>query len=67
MNRNNKKSGNGITAKKYVFIGIFFLVSTLCFAQNKWNFEFYGGVPLAYEISTLNGPETRQKSTSLSF
>jgi hypothetical protein len=67
MNRNNEKPGNGMATKRYMFIGIFLFASTLCFAQNKWNLEFYGGVPLFYETSALNGPETSQKSTSLSF
>jgi hypothetical protein len=67
MIRNSEKSGNGMTAKRYMFIGIFLFASTLCFAQNKWNLEFYGGVPLFYETSALNGPETNQKSTSLSI
>jgi hypothetical protein len=67
MNRNNEKPRNGMVTKRYMFMGIFLLASTLCFAQNKWNLELYGGVPLFYETSALNGPEISQKSTSLSF
>jgi hypothetical protein len=67
MNRETKRAGKRLTEKKYILICLFSLISTFCFAQNKWNLEFYGGVPLFNETSALNGAEVNQKSTSLSF
>jgi opacity protein-like surface antigen len=67
MNRETKIAMKGLTEKKCILICIFSLISTFCFAQNKWNLEFYGGVPLFNETSDLNGPEVNQKSTSLSL
>jgi opacity protein-like surface antigen len=51
--------------RRFSLAGILLLVTTVCFAQTKWNVEFYSGAALFNETSALNGPETTYESVSV--
>jgi hypothetical protein len=52
--------------KKCLFLSVFLLMVSFCFAQIKRNVEVYGGAALFDETSRMNGPETVYKSASVS-
>jgi opacity protein-like surface antigen len=51
--------------KIFTLEAILLLATTVCFAQTKWNVEFYSGTGLFNETSALNGPETTYDSVSV--